>query len=79
MMKRRRGGEEGEGAWWTEERGETDLGREGRFFLHRLTQRMLGPRLGPMICTYVEDCLWRSRQLFNLIARCYVGTVSFPI
>lgn len=41
--------------------------------------RMLGPRLGPMICTYVEDCLWRSRQLFNLIARCYVGTVSFPI
>jgi len=40
----------------------------GGLFLHRVC---LGPRLGPMICTYVEDCLWRSRQLFNLIARCY--------
>lgn len=45
-------------------------------FLHR---RMSGPQLGPMICMYVVDCLWRSKQLFNLIARCYVGTVSFPI
>lgn len=50
-------------------------GERGRF----LHQRMSGPRSGPMICTYVVDCLWRSKQLFNLIARCYVGTVSFPI
>lgn len=34
---------------------------------------------GRMICKHVDGCLWRARQLFNLIARCYVGTVSLPI
>jgi len=59
MMKQPREGRgaKGEGGWSTG----PDI-EEG--FLHRA-------RLGPMICTYVEDCLWRSRQLFNLIARCY--------
>lgn len=80
--RRRRRGEEEEkeferGRNRSREGGARGVG-EGKTVFFTPT-RMLGLRLGPMICTYVEDCLWRSRQLFNLIARCYVGTVSFPI
>lgn len=86
MMKNREGGGAGGREGGREEdkerrkrRGGTDpdgMEEERGRFLHR---RMSGPQLGPMICMYVVDCLWRSKQLFNLIARCYVGTVSFPI